>query len=1067
MTEQAEPGALTWLYVAPTLHDVGLVRHPQLDVVAERDRVKVDRPPLEPVRLRHALANQRVDGLVFEMARGWPGRHQLLATSRLLDKYRVLYYWPDETAAESIDRHRLAGYLALWARAKVYMLRHPSPQSPTPTDGDVGLVGATEKERELEVEERAKEILADPRPCPLEITPEGRVRGWGTYLRTDYWAPINTGGSYGHTCYVAKELAAVTDEFVCVMANRFSLLDELGVRQVSLNTPSQESHEQALLAASPVSNLQLRPLLEVIRPAYIYERLCLGNLSGAQLARDLGIPYLVEYNGSELSIRRSFGNGTYAKAEVFELIEDAAFAQATVVSVVSQPIADSLVSRGVDAAKILVNPNGADPETYRPAPIDERDEVRKELGLTPRDVVVGFSGTFGGWHGTEILAQAIPEVISRNPEAAFLLIGDGPGRARVLDTVKAHRSENRVVMPGRVAHTEGARLLRACDIFVSPHASHMVDSPFFGSPTKLFEYMAMGRAIAASDLEQIGEVLRPALSVRQLKEEGLRVDGERAVLCAPGDVADLTDAISALVARPAIAEQLGRNARQALLEQYTWAEHVRRLLLFAARTTSFASRPPSLDRKPEVGDIGPPENQEGPAPLDGYKAEIARQWDSDPCGSHYVDDVKEHTLEWFEEAERYRYQDYAPWMPEVMEFGRWGGKQVLEVGGGMGSDLAQFALNGAETTDCDLSKGHLELAQENFSLRGLAGTFARADAENLPFADASFDMVYSNGVVHHTPGTQRAIAEMYRVSRPGGRAIVMVYASRSLHYWRMLIGDAGLRHGLLEEHSMGEIMSRTRGTVRHRRSTSGQGLYRGDGPAHVLVFRLCDDNQAPAHAGRAPATPSMAAGVLAQPGNRMEPGHKGGQGPTPMSTVPVPAGARRVALKQARRLDHAAEKLWEVSLAVQALPSRGEMTALLRRNGLGTFSEYVRAQVDGPGPRNFLPTERDRWVKEVQDNWPEAQSEIISAARSMLAGKVSLFGYRELSIGRRRSLRGESVLLDWRQDPMSGARFPTGFSEWRWDPQAMRPAGADVKGSGGEPRSTLGHARPGVLANRR
>ncbi len=75
-------------------------------------------------------------------------------------------------------------------------------------------------------------------------------------------------------------------------------------------------------------------------------------------------------------------------------------------------------------------------------------------------------------------------------------------------------------MPGRVPHAEGARLLRACDIFVSPHASHMVDGPFFGSPTKLFEYMAMGRAIVASDLEQIGEVLRPALSPPQLARSG-------------------------------------------------------------------------------------------------------------------------------------------------------------------------------------------------------------------------------------------------------------------------------------------------------------------------------------------------------------------------------------------------------------------------------------------------------------------------------------------------------------------------------------------------------------------
>lgn len=806
MNHQAEVSALTWLYVAPTLHDAGLVHSPQLDLVEERDRVKVDRPTLEPVHLGRALAGRGVDGLVFEMGRGWPGRHQLLATAGLLSKYRVLYYWPDEAAAERIDRHRLASYLALWARAKVYTRRHPS--QPGSADGELGLAGATQSEREQEVEARAKEILADPGPCPFEMAPEGRVQGWGTYLRTDYWAPIETGGSYGHTCYVAKELAAVTDEFVCVMANRFSLLDDLGVRQVVLDAPSQESHEKALLAASPLSNLQLRPLLEAIRPAYIYERLCLGNMSGAQLSRDLGIPYLVEYNGSELSMRRSFGDGTYAHTELFELIEEAAFAQAAVISVVSRPIADSLVARGVDPAKILVNPNGADPETYRPASVDERDVVRRELGLSPEAVVVGFTGTFGGWHGTEVLAQAIPEVISRRPEAAFLLIGDGPGRALVMGTVETHQLETRVVMPGRVAHTEGARLLRACDVFVSPHASHMVDSPFFGSPTKLFEYMAMGRAIVASDLEQIGEVLRPALSVRQLKEKGLHVDGERAVLCAPGDVADLTDALSSLVARPDVADQLGRNARHALLQEYTWAEHVRRLLRFAG-ATNVAGRGLRVDGKPAVVDMGAPESQEGLARLDGYKAEIARQWDSDPCGSHYVDDVKEHTLEWFEEVERYRYREYAPWMPQVMEFARWGGKQVLEVGGGMGTDLAQFARNGAVTTDCDLAKGHLQLAQDNFSLRGLTGAFVRADAENLPFADASFDMVYSNGVVHHTPGTKRAIAEMYRVLRPGGRVIVMVYASRSLHYWRMLVGDAGLRHGLLENHSMGEIMSRT------------------------------------------------------------------------------------------------------------------------------------------------------------------------------------------------------------------------------------------------------------------
>jgi uncharacterized heparinase superfamily protein len=122
------------------------------------------------------------------------------------------------------------------------------------------------------------------------------------------------------------------------------------------------------------------------------------------------------------------------------------------------------------------------------------------------------------------------------------------------------------------------------------------------------------------------------------------------------------------------------------------------------------------------------------------------------------------------------------------------------------------------------------------------------------------------------------------------------------------------------------------------------------------------------------------------------------------------------------------------------------MTALLRRNGLGTFTEYARAQMRGPGPRNFLPSERDRWVKEFNDNWPDRAIEIVSAAEAILAGKVSLFGQREVPIGRRSTLWGTGVLLDWRRDPMSGGRFPNGFSEWRWDPTTMRPPGADVKG---------------------
>jgi len=134
---------------------------------------------------------------------------------------------------------------------------------------------------------------------------------------------------------------------------------------------------------------------------------------------------------------------------------------------------------------------------------------------------------------------------------------------------------------------------------------------------------------------------------------------------------------------------------------------------------------------------------------------------------------------------------------------------VLEVGGGMGTDLAQFARHGAIVTDVDLSEGHLQLAQENFRLRGLTGRFVHHDAESLPFDDGSFDLVYSNGVIHHTPNTARAVAEILRVLKPGGRVIAMVYAENSLQYWRNLVWHYGLKSGDLATKSMAEIMSRT------------------------------------------------------------------------------------------------------------------------------------------------------------------------------------------------------------------------------------------------------------------
>ena len=248
-----------------------------------------------------------------------------------------------------------------------------------------------------------------PVPFRLSRSPsrEMPIPGRGAYVRTDYWARLVSGGSYGHTCYVAKELSALTQRFTCFMASHYELLDELGLAQEVSQPPLKHASEIDLLKADTFYYEALRRRFETMRPAYIFERICMGNFAAARLSRECDIPYIVEYNGSEISMRHSFGSGAYEYEDLFLQAEELAFKQATVITVISEHVRDDLVSRGVDPDKVLVNPNGVDCDEYAPTGAEERRAIRSSLGLSD-ETVVGFIGTFGGWHGIDVLAAALP-----------------------------------------------------------------------------------------------------------------------------------------------------------------------------------------------------------------------------------------------------------------------------------------------------------------------------------------------------------------------------------------------------------------------------------------------------------------------------------------------------------------------------------------------------------------------------------------------------------------------------------------------------------------------------------
>lgn len=617
------------MYATASGREWGEIHDPLLAECSERHRLKLVPTQYRQIRDAKTTLSEPCAGIVIEMIYGWPSRAHLRLARQALDLgRRVFFYWPREEAVEHIDDERLGSYRRLWllvhtaflysnskirlknlyskskARLKsilrektpprikdtlrpYYFMARSMPRriiSERRLTVDMFIPGHLERRATRICNEDLAELLANAKsvainPGHFSATESHTKKNTGAYIRTDFWAQISSGGSYGHTCFVAKELNARSARFTCYMPHRYSLLDSFDLQQTVLSSPGVHGNEVTILQGGRHYYSQLAPLLAKDRPDYIYERLCLGNYAGARLSQELNIPYIVEYNGSEISIMRSFSDSSYIHEDIYLSAEAVAFKQATVISVISEAVRDDLLGRGVDADKILVNPNGADMDTYKPAGKEDKAALRQTLGFTETNRVIAFTGTFGGWHGIDILAEAIPEICRQAPEARFLLIGDGNYKHLVDAQIRQHSLESRVTCTGRVPQHEGALLLGAADIFVSPHSRHMIDNRFFGSPTKLFEYMAMGGGIVASDLEQIGEVLSPALRADNLHDIS-RLDDKRAILCKPGSLAEFVNATLFLVNHPDIATILGKNARNAIESEYSWSRHVDRLWSF-------------------------------------------------------------------------------------------------------------------------------------------------------------------------------------------------------------------------------------------------------------------------------------------------------------------------------------------------------------------------------------------------------------------------------------------------------------------------------------------------------
>jgi ubiquinone/menaquinone biosynthesis C-methylase UbiE len=160
--------------------------------------------------------------------------------------------------------------------------------------------------------------------------------------------------------------------------------------------------------------------------------------------------------------------------------------------------------------------------------------------------------------------------------------------------------------------------------------------------------------------------------------------------------------------------------------------------------------------------------------MTGTIADIQRYWNS-RIHDLEMTDKEVGTLGFFDDLDEYRF-DKLRYLPQLVDFGGFKGATLLEVGCGIGTDLVRFASGGARVTGVDLSQSAIDLAAKNFSLHGLTPVELRvANAEALPYPDASFDHVYGHGVIQYTADPATLVAECHRVLKPGGTGIFMVY----------------------------------------------------------------------------------------------------------------------------------------------------------------------------------------------------------------------------------------------------------------------------------------------------
>lgn len=397
-------------------------------------------------------------------------------------------------------------------------------------------------------------LLLVSRSSPKTISDFSQVKSVA-YIRVHFFQ-TNFGGTLAHTLGVLKGFQTngfrvnfiVSDDLVfgdhphhippSMIFNNFG-----EVREIAYN------FKLALFASR---------VLKISRPSFIYFRNTSHSIAPLLMSKLFKIPLVLEFNSSDYWRAKNWNDRRYYFPRLLRLAEKANLQGADVVVTISDQCREQIevISNRKD---VLVLPNGVDESKF------DIDSPRACLeGVPDNRLVVGFFGTFMQYHGVNVLGRAIVELQSRGEldKFHFVFVGSGPDKQGLQSILNENRCEGSTSFLGVVPFEVVEQYLNACDILVAPHDPPFDPKDFIGSPIKLFEYMAMGKAVIASDVGQVSEIIQ---------------DGETGLLVKPGDHENLADAILNLQDESE-RRRLGQNAREEVLKKHTWTNKVSQIV---------------------------------------------------------------------------------------------------------------------------------------------------------------------------------------------------------------------------------------------------------------------------------------------------------------------------------------------------------------------------------------------------------------------------------------------------------------------------------------------------------